>query len=263
MASWLLSSLAPPTGIWNHITGQKTKSEEKWVGPPEAIVALAYKRFRPGAKLNITSFRITNDRSHPFPVISPWGEYNFDWQSVKRTILGGKGADMYNLKNPIYYSYVFLNYLPKEKAKLLLELALQSVEGMIDSTYAQDQVALECLHMIKTILTISFESRCSEPTITSSSSEDENDNELDKYADIRHNFRISDNYLNNPLTVKNIEIWKSHLNWLETICDELEEARDKSTQGGDFECNLANVKVILEKISDEMMVYYNKIIKGK
>lgn len=244
MASWFIPSVIPPSSVWDHLTGKNSKSVEQWVGPIEALVALAYKRFRPGAKLKIDSFKITNDHSHP---VNVWGEYNFDWQSVKRTILGGKGADMYNLKNPIYYCSLFLNLLPREKSHLLLELSLQSTESMIETTYATDQVAKSCLSVIQKILNTAL-----------NYSDDE-----DRYIKIQEDHGISKEYTNNPLTLKSIEVWKSHLNWLENICDEFAQAYEKSQQGADYEPHLSNIRVILDKISEEMSEYYEKIIKGQ
>jgi hypothetical protein len=227
--------------VYGIIKGKK--NDEKWVGPVEALVALAYKRFRLGAKLKIGDFKISNDHSHQVNVM----EYNFDLQSVKRSVFGGKSADMYNLKNPVYFSHIFLELLPKEKSAILLQLAKQGVDNMID-IYKSDQIAQECLHTIRTII--------SENEI----SLDGND---DTYLELKDQLRISTEYINNPLTQKSIELWKNHLRWLEDICDLFDEAYTKYLNGSDYESELSKIKIILDRLKDEISVYYKKIIKGK
>ena len=240
MASWIIPSLLPTTNLWDRFTTKSTKSLDQWVGPAEAIIALAYKRFRPGAKLKIDSFRISNDHSH---AVNVWGEYNFDWQSVKRTVMGGKAADMYNLKNPIFHSFILLNLLPEEKSTLLLELSLQSIDNMMRETYAKDQVAVECLHKIRQIIRGALNN--------------------ENLADYQKQLNISEEYLDNPLTKKSLEVWRSHLSWFESICDELQAAYDKNQRGEDYENNLKNVRMILERIRDEMEGFYQTIIEGR
>jgi len=237
--SWIIPSLIPTNTMWENIISKKTRSNDQWVGPAEAIIGLAYKRFRPGAKLKIDSFRITNDHSHSIC----WGEYNFDWQSVKRTIFGGSAADMYNLKNPVFHSFILLNLLPQEKKELLLELSLQSIDNMMRETYSNDQVAVECLHKIKQIIIASI-----------------NDEDLSAY---QNQLNISQDYLKNPLTIRNLELWRNHLPWLEGICDQLQIAYDKNKRGEDFEGNLKNVKLTLENIRNEMDSFYQDIVQGK
>ena len=156
---------------------------------------------------------------------------------------------MYNLKNPIYYCSLFLHLLPREKSRKLLQLSLQSTESMIESTYVEDQVALECLHKIRTILDAAINHADDDDYYESLKGEDK--------------LRVNTEYVENPLTIKSIEVWKSHLNWLETICDEFTLAYEKSQQGGDYEPHLSNIRIILDRISEEMTEYYEKIIKGK
>lgn len=238
--SWILPSLIPTNSIWERYTTKNTKSIEQWVGPVESIVALAYKRFRPGAKLKIDSFRISNDHSH---AVNVWGDYNFDFQSVKRTFLGGRGADMYNLKNPVFHSFIILNLLPTQKSKLLLELSLQSIDNMMHGIYVEDQVALECLHKISQIISGAMDGE-----------------DLEAY---QKQLNISQEYVKNPLTKKSMEIWRNHLSWLENICDELQLAYDKNLKGEDYEIHLKNIRIILERVRDEMETFYNSMMQGK
>lgn len=237
--SWILS-LIPTGGIIRYFQDKSTRSPDQWIGPIEAIVAFAYNRFRPGAKLKISSFRITNDHSHALNI---YGEYTFDMQSIKRTVLGGKAADMYNLKNPIYHSLFILNLLPQEKCKFLLELTLQSVNNMMNGIYAEDGVALECLHVIRQILTTALNG--------------------DRLADLQSHLRINNDYLRNPLTQHSMRVWQDHLDLLETICDELAEAYEKNKRGEDYKLHLRSIRTILDKVGDETATFYDTIIRGR
>ena len=236
--SWLLP-LIPTPNIWEYLTTKSTKSLDQWIGPIEAIVALAYKRFRPGAKLKIDSFRITNDHSHAVIIND---QLALNWQSIKRSIMGGKAADMYNLKNPIFYSLIILNMLPERKGKMLLELSNQSVDNMMKETYSKDQVAQECLHRISQIIKEALKG------------EDLNNH--------KHYLNISDDYIKNPLTEKSLQIWKANIRGLEEICDQFVIIQDKNNRGEDFEANLKNIRLILEKVRNEMESFYGKILSS-
>lgn len=236
--SWILPFIPTPN-LWEYFTTKNNRSADQWVGPVEAIVALAYKRFRPGAKLKIDSFRITNDHSHA--VLLP-NKQSINWQSVKRTLLGGKAADMYNLKNPVFYSFIIINLLPEEKGKLLMELANQSVDNMMKETYSKDIIAQECLHRISQIIKGALKG----------------DN-LNTYKEYMN---ISDDYIKNPLTEKNMEVWKENIRGLEDICDQFAIAIDKNIKGEDYELNLKNIRIILDRVRDEMESYYQKILSS-
>ncbi|MEX0594857.1 MAG: hypothetical protein WD512_00020, partial [Candidatus Paceibacterota bacterium] len=146
----MLSVLIPRPNVWEILSSRQTKTSDIWLGSIESIIALAYKRFRPGAKLKICNFRITNDHSHNFKVF----RYNLELQSVKRTFCGGKAVDMYNMKHPIFFSEPILSLLSDEDRKFLLELAIQGIDNMLSETYSKDEIAKECLHQIILILQI-------------------------------------------------------------------------------------------------------------
>ena len=42
----------------------RRRDSRQWLGMIESLVAISYLRFRPGAKININGFKISNDNSH-------------------------------------------------------------------------------------------------------------------------------------------------------------------------------------------------------
>jgi len=152
----MLSLLIPRPNVWEIVNSRQTKTSDLWIGSVESIIALAYKRFRPGAKLKISNFRITNDHRHNIRLF----RYQFNLQSVKRTMCGGKAVDMYNLKHPIYFCEDMLRLLPPRDRRFLISLAIQGLENLLSETYAKDEIAKECLHQLRLILDILEENTC-------------------------------------------------------------------------------------------------------
>lgn len=304
----MLSILLPRPNVWEIISSRQTKTSDMWLGSIESIIALAYKRFRPGAKLKICNFRITNDHSHNFKIF----RYNLELQSVKRTFCGGKAVDMYNMKHPIYFSEPILNLLSDEDRKFLLSLAIQGLENMLSETYSKDEIAKECLHQIKLILEIlnettgtstttaastipttstSTSTSASTTTTTSATASTTTSSTIPTVAtsisttSIKNNnaqvaiypepkvgaklqeykamSRITNNYMNNPLTIYNHKIWANSVFELKRICGYLRLASQHTALGKEPEEYLNEIKKILEPINDKMFDYYQKIIEGK
>lgn len=237
--SWILSYAPNIPVLYDYITGTK-KQNVVWIGSMEAIIALAYKRFRPNAKLKIDkdNFKITNDHSYNITVFN----YNVDWQSVKRTVFGGKSTDLLSLKNPIYYSHYILKDIPKEDRDLLLNLALQSVNSLIHDTYADDDYAKDCLNDIRLILNYLIEGK--------------------NLAELANSMNISTTYADNPLTKKDVELWKNNKKWITDIVEEFKECLEHSSSGEVYEQSLNQIKKIMDKPHQEIQKYYSCIIKG-
>lgn len=265
----MLSVLIPRPNVWEIISSRQTKTSDIWLGSIESIIALAYKRFRPGAKLKIGNFRITNDHSHNFKVF----RYNLELQSVKRTFCGGKAVDMYNMKHPIFYSEPILSLLPEDDRKFLLGLAIQGIDNLLSETYSKDEIAKECLHQIKLILeildhpTANATTANATTTSTSTSTLTSNTNQRSlvesKLLEYKPMLRITNNYLNNPLTKYNQKVWSEKIFELKRICGFLRLASQHTALGKEPEEHLNEIKKILEPINDKMFDYYQKIIEGK
>ena len=275
----------PRPNVWEIISSRQTKTSDMWLGSLESIIALAYKRFRPGAKLKICNFRITNDHSHNFKVF----RHNLELQSVKRTFCGGKAVDMYNMKHPIYYSESILSLLSDADRRFLLELAVQGLDNMLSETYSKDEIAKECLHQIKLIIQILNEPGPSPgpspgPVILSNdsagpTSETPEGNPVNtltnpmglsssvevkgKLLEYKEMLRITNNYMNNPLTIYNRKIWSNCSFELKRICDFFRLANQNTALGKEPEEYLNEIKKIIEPINDKMIEYYRKIIEGK
>jgi len=151
MAAWLIpytSGLFKLESACLRFLTQK-RDNRQWLGTIDSLIALAYLRFRPGAKLHIRGFKITNDHSHQLQI----RDYQLDFQGIKRSILGGSSMDLINLKTPIYYSYQILADLEPDDRQIILQLALESVIYLQEDTYAHDLSALDNLHSIQLLLT--------------------------------------------------------------------------------------------------------------
>jgi hypothetical protein len=268
----MLSIFIPRPNVWEIISSRQTKTSDIWLGSIESIIALAYKRFRPGAKLKISNFRITNDHSHNVRIL----KYNFDLQSVKRTMCGGKAVDMYNMKHPIYFAQGVLRLLSEEDRKLLLNLAIQGIENLLSETYMKDEIAKECLHQIKLILEIlNYEPKPRVSSIDLSNNQNliaENCQSIEetrdgyiskKLEEYRPTLRIMNNYLENPLTKYNQQVWSDKVFELQRICNFLRLASQHTALGKEPEEHLNEIKKILEPINEKMYEYYRKIIEGR
>lgn len=293
----MLSIFIPRPNVWEILSSRQTKTSDIWLGSIESIIALAYKRFRPGAKLKICNFRITNDHSHNFKVF----RYNLELQSVKRTFCGGKAVDMYNMKHPIYFSEPILSLLPEEDRKFLLGLAIQGLDNMLSETYSKDEIAKECLHQIKLILQIlndyppdkALQNSVTPSTVTTTTSANSATSATcsasttasttmlsatapagapaaapepkvgAKLSEYKPMLRITNNYMNNPLTVYNHKIWSNSIFELKRICGYLRLASQHTALGKEPEEYLSEIKKIVEPINDKMFDYYQKIIEGK
>lgn len=235
--SWLIPYVTNIPSIMDFINGSK-KQNIVWIGSMEAIIALAYKRFRPNAKLKIDNFKITNDHSYSISMFN----YSIDFQSFKRSLLGGKSIDLLHFKNPIYYSYDILNEISKDDRNLLLTLALQCINTLKNDTYADDQYAKDYLHDISLLLKQLIDEK--------------------NMAELTNPLDISVTYADNPLTKKNHELWKENKKWITDIADEFRDCLERCSSGESCEQSLYQIRKIMEKPQQEMEKYYNLIIKG-
>lgn len=242
MASWLLayanSFVRADKVFFDYMVNKKDK--RMWVGTIESILAFAYLRFRQGAKFRLKKgFKIMNDHSHPVKV----GDYNFNLQGIKRSVLGGDSSDLLNFKTPIYFSYIILKELRPSNRSILLKLAIESVNSQL-VTYEKDIVASETLKNIKRIL--------------EAFNTDDGEHEKKK-AD----WYINDDYLESPLTKKNIELWKDNLDILNRICILFNNAHNYFLEGKNPDVFLSEIRKHQENIRIQMEKYLMQIPIGR
>jgi len=238
--SWLIpytnSFLRTDKIIFNYLTSKK--DTRVWVGTIEAIMALAYIRFRSGAKLRLQKgFRISNDHSHPVQVF----DYKFNFQGIKRTFMGGSSMDLINLKTPLFHVDMILKHLKPENREIILRLALESINNLID-TYSKDILACEVLGSIQMILQAHLDNSDAE--------------HLKQYI------KIKDDYMDSPLTKKNIELWMDNIDILNKIATLLRKASDAAREGRNFDIYLADVRHYMEEIREKLENYLMEIPKG-
>lgn len=237
--SWLFSYTVKAL----HLDAQLSKyirhhqDQRQWVGMAEAVIALSYNRFRPGAKLKINGFKITNDHKRQIVIMSN----TFDLQGVKRKIMGGKSSDMLNLKSPIYYSYMVLSGLTEDERSILLTLASESIHVMLTETYLTDLTAHDLLKGLQLVIKKLQENPFKE------------DKMLEEYLCIKSE------YVEHPLTVYNLKLWREDILKLKDICKEFKEARVKFFNGGDYEPHLVHVRKITEEMRLKMMNYWEDL----
>lgn len=75
--------------------------------------------------------------------------------------------------------------------------------------------------------------------------------------------RITNNYVDNPLTKYNVKVWSERQYELKRICGFLRQASKQVALGKEPEEYLNEIKKIMEPVNDKMFEYYQKIIEGK
>jgi hypothetical protein len=204
----------------------------------EAILALAYIRFRSGAKLRLhKGFRISNDHSHPIQLF----DYKFNFQGIKRTFMGGSSMDLINLKTPIFHVDEILQHLKPENREIILQLALESINNLID-TYHKDILACEVLGSIRLILQAHLDGSETEQ--------------------LKHYIKIKDDYLESPLTKKNLELWMDNIDILNKMATLFRKASDACREGRNFDSYLTEVRHYMEEIREKLEDYLMEIPKG-
>lgn len=243
MASWLLayanSFVRADKVVFDYVVNKKDK--RMWVGTVESILAFAYLRFRQGAKFRLKKgFQIMNDHSHPVKV----GDYNFNLQGIKRSVLGGDSSDLLNFKTPIFFSFIILKELRPQNRNILVKLAIESVNAQL-VTYEKDIVAAETLKNIKRIL----------EAFNSDGDAQLNTKKADWY--------INEDYLESPLTKKNIELWKDNLDILNRICILFNNAYNFFLEGKNPDVYLSEIRKHQENIRCQMEKYLMQIPIGR
>jgi len=242
MTSWLLaygnSFLRTDKLIFDYLTTRK--DTRLWIGTIEAILALCFIRFRTGAKFRFKKgFKIGNDHSHPVKI----GEYQFDFQAIKRCLLGGNSADLLNFKTPIFYSLEVLDKIRPEYKEQLLKIAYESAQSLLE-TYHKDIMAREAIQSIILII---------------KSMREDNKNywqELKEYVYINPEYRES------PLTNKNIELWIENIDILNRICVLYSQAYEDFIAGKNPEKILNDIKDLQETVRLHLEDYLMDIPKG-
>jgi len=239
--SWIIpytnSFLRTDKILFNYITSKK--DNRIWVGIVESILALAYVRFRSGAKLRLhKGFKITNDHSHPVEVL----DYKFNFQGLKRTFMGGSSMDLINLKTPLFYAYLILDKLKPENKEIMLTLAMESINNLLD-TYSKDILACEILGSYRMIIQA-------------------HQNGEDELENLKQYIKLKDDYLDSPLTKKNLELWNDNIDILNKIADLLKKASDAAREGKSFDGYLGETRVYMEEIRLKLEDYLMEIPKG-
>jgi len=253
-ASWLIpytSGLLKLDSVCLKYLTQR-KDNRQWLGMMDSLIALAYLRFRPGAKLHVNGFKITNDHSHNLQI----RDYQLDLQGLKRSILGGSSMDLLNLKTPIYYSYQLLEMLDQDDQQILLQLALESVVFLIEDTYANDLSALDYLQSLKLLLTKMLETYG-----TQVKSQASPDSKKFPDANLEMFMCLKPGYKEHPLTIENFRIWQDNMPLLKDTCHQFKQAYDRYLHGGNYEDNLVRIRDSLTRVRHQMNDYVNTLEK--
>lgn len=218
-----------------------TKKDNRiWIGF-ESILSLVFIRFRPGGKFRFKKgFKIGTDHSHEFKI----GDYLFNMQGFKRSLLGGNSMDLLNFITPLYYCNNILTHpdLKEENKTILIKIARESIQSLL-CTYDKDILANDALKRCDLIL----------KTI-------ENGDELENLKDV---LCIADNYIDNPLTVKNHELWCEHMDILNRICSLFIVAYNDIQKGKNPENYLDEIKNLQESIREKLEKYLMEIPHGQ
>jgi hypothetical protein len=222
--------------IMNYVTTRK--DSRLWVGTIEAILALCYIRFKTGAKFRLKKgFKIGNDHSHPVKL----GEYQFNLQGMKRLLLGGNSSDLLNFKTPVFYASVILNKLRPENKSILIKICRESIQSLLD-TYQKDILAREALMSMDLIF--------------KNLQDDLDLEELKKYL------YINEDYMESPLTKKNMELWEENIDILNRIGFLYQSAHTDNNEGKNPEVHLNEIKELQESIRGKLEEYLLEIPKG-
>lgn len=223
--------------LFDYLTTKK--DSRQWIGPIEAVLALAYIRFRTKAKFRLQKgFKIANDHSHPVNL----GEYKFDFQGIKRTLMGGKSMDLLNFKTPLFFCKDILDELRPENREILLKIALESIHSLLD-TYKKDIMACESLKSMGVIIECLI-----------------NDREMD---DIKAFLYINDDYLESPLTKKDKELWIENIDVLNRICALFKQAYDEYSEGKSAEPKLDEISELRDQMRSKLEAYLMEIPRGR
>ena len=242
MSSWLFaytsSFLGTDKAIFDYL--RTPKDTRLWIGVVESILGLAYIRFRSGAKFRLRNgFKIANDHSHQIKV----GDYQFNFQGIKRKVLGGDSRDLLNFKTPLFYSFKILNQLRPENREVIIQLAQESVQSLLD-TYKRDIMATEALKSMDRILNLFQE------------------NDQDKLESAKEMLYINEDYLNSPLTGKNIELWEQNIGVLDQIGNLFRQAKAEFLSGHNPENILTEIRDLQESIRIKLEEFLMTIPRG-
>lgn len=241
MSTWFIayanSFLKAEKVIFDRLTTKK--DTRVWIGIVESVLWLAYIRFRAGAKFRIRKgFRMETDHSHMIKL----GDYKFNVQSIKRSIFGGNSMDLLNFKTPLFYSHLILDKIRPENKRILLKLCQESIISLLD-TYHNDIMAREALQNLSMIIKYLI-----------------ND---DNIENLRPYIYINDDYLNSPLTKKNIELWEDNIEILNKICEIFSKAYDQHKEGHDTESHLNAIRELQERVREKLEHFLMEIPKGE
>lgn len=215
------------------------KDTRLWISTVEALLALAYIRFRTGAKFRLEKgFRISNDHSHP---VRMW-DYQFDIQGIKRSVMGGNSMDLLNFKTPLFYVDTVLKHLRPENREIILKLAIESVHSLLD-TYQKDIMACEALKGMGVIL------ECLA-----------NDKDLEQFEPFLY---INQDYLDSPLTKKDQDLWIENIDILNRICNLFRQAYNDMGEGRKPDEHLDEITELREQIRQKLQDYLLEIPKGR
>ncbi len=215
------------------------KDTRLWISPVEAVLAIAYIRFRNGAKFRLDKdFKIGNDHSHPIKV----GDYSFDFQGIKRSVMGGTSMDLLNFKTPLYYSAAILKELRPENREAILKIALESIHSLLD-TYEKDIMACEALKSMGVILECML-----------------NDKDLEQFKPFLY---INDDYNESPLTKKDHEVWVENIDILNRICALFKQAYAEFIEGKKVDEHLDEITELRNTIRGKLKDFLMDIPRGR
>lgn len=223
--------------IFNYMATKK--DTRLWISPVEAIIALAYIRFRTGAKFRLQKgFKIVNDHSHP---VKLW-DYQFDIQGIKRSVLGGNSMDLLNFKTPLFYVDIVLSKLRPENRQILIKLAYESINSLLD-TYQKDIMACEALRSMGVILDGLL-----------------NNKDVEQFKPFLY---INEDYLDSPLTKKDLDIWIENIDILNRICNLFKLAYTELCEGKKPDDNLNEISELRDTIRQKLTDYLMEIPTGR
>ena len=237
MAMYANSFVRSEKLLFDYLTTKK--DTRQWIGPVESILALAYIRFRTGAKFRLSKgFKISNDHSHP---VNVW-DYKFNFQGLKRTVLGGASMDLLNFKTPLFFSKEILDELRPENREIILKIALESIHSLLD-TYKKDIMACESLKAMGVILECML-----------------NDRDM---ADVKSFLYINDDFLSSPLTVKDKELWIENIDILNRICALFKLAYEEYLEGKSSETYLTEISELRDQMRQKLEGFLLEIPRGR
>jgi len=223
--------------LFNYISTKK--DTRLWISPIEAVIALAYIRFRTGAKFRLQKgFKIVNDHSHP---VKLW-DYQFDIQGIKRSVLGGNSMDLLNFKTPLFFVDIVLSKLRPENRQIILKLAHESVNSLLD-TYQKDIMACEALRGMGVIL---------EGLL--------NNKDIEQFRPFLY---INEDYLESPLTKKDLELWTENIDILNRICNQFRLAYNELSEGKKPDDHLNEISELRDAIRTKLTDYLMEIPTGR